>query len=45
MFFFFIVFLIYPLFNTVWLSFHEWNGFDPDMKFVGLQNYVEMFHD
>lgn len=45
MFLFFGIFLLYPLINTVRLSFYEWNGFDPDMTFVGLQNYVEMFQD
>lgn len=45
MFLFFGIFLLYPLFNTIWLSFFEWNGFDPDMTFVGLKNYIDMFHD
>ena len=45
MFLFFAVFLIYPLINTVWLSFHEWNGIDVEKPFIGLQNYIEMFQD
>ena len=45
MFLFFLIFLVYPLLNTVKLSLYEWNGIDPEMVFVGLQNYKEMFHD
>lgn len=45
MFLFFAVFLIYPLINTVWLSFREWNGIDPEKPFIGLRNYIEMFQD
>lgn len=45
MLFFFGTFLLYPLINTVRLSFYEWNGIDPDMTFVGLRNYAEMLAD
>ena len=38
------LFLVYPFFNGVWISLHDWNlmavAFNPDAKaFVGLQNY------
>ncbi|HAX52481.1 sugar ABC transporter permease [Muricomes intestini] len=45
MFLFFAFFLVYPLFNTIRISFFEWNGIDPEMHFVGFQNYIDMFHD
>jgi len=38
-------FLVYPFFNGVWISLHDWNllavAFNPDARsFVGLDNYV-----
>jgi len=41
--FFFIIFVIIPLFGTINISFHSWNGASPKMTFVGLANYVELF--
>ena len=40
----YMVFLIYPFFRGIWISFHDWNllavAFNPDAKeFVGLKNY------
>lgn len=40
----FAVFYIYPVISSIHLSLHDWNGFAPNMKFVGLQNYVVLFH-
>lgn len=37
----FLVFNIYPLFYSGYLSLMEWDGFSPDRKFVGLRNYSE----
>ena len=34
----YIIFVIYPIMQGVWLSLHLWDGFS-DMKWVGLQNY------
>ncbi|WP_297549454.1 carbohydrate ABC transporter permease [Thermococcus sp.] len=39
-----LVFIIYPLFNTFYLSFTHWDGMTSP-KFVGLANYREMIHD
>lgn len=36
----FAVFYIYPIISSVYLSLHNWNGFAPKMRFVGLQNYT-----
>ena len=40
----FCVFYIYPFFNMIFLSFHEWKGIGP-MHFIGLQNYKELIGD
>lgn len=37
-------FVLYPLAQGVWVSFHEWDGFT-DQKWVGLDNYVAVFRD
>ncbi|MCD7863618.1 MAG: sugar ABC transporter permease [Lachnospiraceae bacterium] len=40
----FAVFVIYPLFYMIYVSFFNWNMIS-EMKFVGLQNYTKMFSD
>jgi raffinose/stachyose/melibiose transport system permease protein len=32
------IFVIYPLIQGVWISFHRWDGFSP-MQWIGLNNY------
>src|SRR5262245_20608002 len=39
------IFFIFPFFTSIYYSFTSWNGYDPVKKFVGLQNYVRLFHD
>jgi ABC-type sugar transport system permease subunit len=39
------LFMIYPLFQSIYLSFTDWNGADPVKDWVGLANYREVFHD
>ena len=39
------VFVIYPLISGVQISFTNWNGYSSKYKYVGLANYVKMFHD
>ncbi|RGY98545.1 sugar ABC transporter permease [Clostridium sp. AM58-1XD] len=41
----FAVFMFYPLFYTIYLSFFEWNMVKPVKKFVGLANYTAVLHD
>ncbi len=37
-----LVFVIYPVINTFWLSLHDWNGIGGSaMKFLGAQNYIK----
>lgn len=41
----FAVFMFYPLFYTIYLSFFEWNMVKPVKKFAGLSNYVSILKD
>ncbi|MBI5150042.1 MAG: sugar ABC transporter permease [Candidatus Omnitrophica bacterium] len=41
----FSIFYIYPFFDIFRLSFHQWNGITPSMKYVGLQNFRELMGD
>lgn len=41
----FSIFYIYPFFDIFRLSFHEWNGITPTMRYVGLQNFRELMGD
>jgi sn-glycerol 3-phosphate transport system permease protein len=41
----FILFMFYPLIYTIYLSFYRWNMVSPNMKFVALQNYVNLLSD
>ena len=40
----YIIFAVWPFFDSLFLSFHEWNGFSPKV-FVGLENYIAAFKD
>jgi ABC-type sugar transport system permease subunit len=37
--------MIYPFFQSIYLSFTSWNGADPVKDWVGLGNYREFLHD
>lgn len=37
------LFFYWPLLQDLWLSFHSWNMINPTMKFVGFQNYLQLF--
>ena len=51
----FLIYVIYPIFDSIWVSFHEWNGMDKSVlkedgspknwKWVGLQHYITLFTD
>jgi multiple sugar transport system permease protein len=41
----FSVFVVYSLYSSFYLSFHEWNILQPVKPFVGLDNYREVLHD
>lgn len=41
----FVLFMFYPLFYTLYLSFFRWNMVSPNMRYVGLTNYVNLLTD
>ena len=41
---FFSLFVIWPIFRSVWLSFHEWDAVNPP-EWIGLANYQELKTD
>jgi multiple sugar transport system permease protein len=41
----FAVFVIYALYTSFTVSFHQWDLLQPNKPFVGLQNYREVLHD
>lgn len=41
----FIMFSIYPILNTIFLSFYEWDMISPTKEFVGIKNYQTLFRD
>lgn len=36
------VFTLYPIIYSGYLSLHDWDGFQPQMTFVGFQNYADL---
>lgn len=43
--FFYLIFVIKPILQTVQFSFFKWDGASPVMDFVGLDNYIKMVND
>ena len=41
----FLIFLIYPIFSSVYFSLFNWNGIGPAIKFVGLDNFKQILSD
>lgn len=41
----YIVIVIIPLLSSFYYSFTNWNGFNPEFKFVGFANYIKVFQD
>ena len=42
---YFLLFLAYPIFRTVWLSFTVWRGFGAPPAWAGLENYRTILFD
>lgn len=40
----FVVYVIFPIFQSIWISFHEWDGLGPK-TWIGLQNYADLLDD
>lgn len=41
---FFTIYVIAPIFQSIWISFYEWDGLG-EKTWVGMANYVELFDD
>ena len=41
---FYIAFELWPIIQTIWYSFYEWNGIDAS-SFIGVENYITVFTD
>ncbi|MEU5644810.1 carbohydrate ABC transporter permease [Streptomyces milbemycinicus] len=41
----YLAFLVYPTFNSIGLSFTDWNGIRPSYNWVGLDNYKKLADD
>ncbi|MEU8227293.1 sugar ABC transporter permease [Kribbella sp. NPDC048915] len=41
----FLIFVVSPFVQALWYSLTDWSGFSPGQNFVGLDNYVRLFHD
>ena len=42
---FFLIFVIYPILQSVYYSLFDWKGFGPAVDFVGLNNYQQILSD
>ncbi|TBL68488.1 carbohydrate ABC transporter permease [Paenibacillus thalictri] len=40
-----LIFMLFPMFYMVYLSFFEWNFISPVKKYIGLGNYIQLFQD
>lgn len=38
-------FILFPVIFSFYLSFHQWNMFSTDTKFVGVDNYIRLFQN
>src|SRR5215216_860098 len=41
----FLLFVIYPIFRSIYFSLFDWNGLGPAVDFVGLQNFKDILGD
>ncbi len=41
---FFAVYVIIPIFQSIWISFYDWDGLG-EARWVGMENYVELMDD
>jgi multiple sugar transport system permease protein len=40
----FLLYVIFPIFQSIWISFYEWDGLGPK-TWVGIQNYIDLLDD
>jgi raffinose/stachyose/melibiose transport system permease protein len=41
----FLLFVVYPIFRSIYFSMFDWNGLGPAVDFVGLQNFKDILND
>jgi multiple sugar transport system permease protein len=41
----FLIYVILPIFQSFWISLHEWDGLTPTWEWIGIQNYVDLLDD
>lgn len=41
----YLVFVLYPVFETIRTSFYRWDGFSQDREFIGFSNYLALLKD
>jgi N-acetylglucosamine transport system permease protein len=41
----FVIFVVSPFVQALYYSMTDWTGFTPNMNFVGVSNFVKLFHD
>ncbi|OQV53614.1 ABC transporter permease [Bacillus velezensis] len=41
----FLLFVYIPIIENVFFSLFEWSSFQPEKAFIGLKNYIDLFHD
>ena len=41
----FLLFVVYPVFRSLYFSMYDWNGLGPATDFVGLQNFKDILAD
>jgi raffinose/stachyose/melibiose transport system permease protein len=41
----FLIFVIYPIFRSVYFSLFDWNGMGPAVDFIGLKNFIDILAD
>jgi raffinose/stachyose/melibiose transport system permease protein len=41
----FLIFVIFPIFQSIYYSMFNWKGFGPAVDFIGLQNFVKILSD
>ncbi|WP_411859570.1 carbohydrate ABC transporter permease [Bacillus velezensis] len=41
----FLLFVCIPIIENVFFSLFEWSSFQPEKTFIGLKNYIDLFHD
>ena len=42
--FMFLVYVIFPIFESMWISFYDWDGIG-EATWIGWENYIELFDD